>query len=80
MLVLSHEQLTALAAAIERGDLNTAQSELLARLVLEIGTAVLVWPRVAHRCPSDRGCVAVAWGVAAETFGALVAAISPGAT
>jgi len=66
---LSHEQLTALVTAVQQGHLNTTQSALLARLVLEIGTAIQVWPRVAHRCPQVGGCVAVAWGVAAEPGG-----------
>lgn len=48
---LSHDQLTALVAAVERGDLSPAQSELLAQLILKVGTAILAWPRVTHRCP-----------------------------
>ena len=74
---LSHEQLTALVDTVRDGDLSTAQSELLAQLILQIGTAILVWPRVAHRCPPDGRCVAVPWGMAAEAFSALVTEISP---
>ena len=77
---LSHEQLTALVAAVRQGDLSPAQSELLAQVILKVGTAIQLWPRVAHRCSPGGGCVAVAWGVAAETFSALVAEISPGTT
>ena len=74
---LSQDQLATLVSAVRDAHLSPAQSELLARLVLEIGTAILVWPRIAHRCPPGQGCVAAAWGLAAEAFSALVTEIPP---